>query len=594
MRYVSMMAMTILAMGATFAHGAESVKMGETVPELQFKDIRYLPRTFSELGDAEAYVVAFITNTCPLAQRYAPKLVALEEKYADDGVQFLAVNVGHADSITEMAWHALEYDIYFPVVKDVSGDVATILGATRTPEVVVLDKEKRLRYRGRVDDQYRLGGVRPEPSRHDLEEAIKEVLAGEEVSVPETTAEGCLITRLEVPKPEEEVTFYKDIQPILNNNCVTCHRPNGGAPFSLMSYRQASARADMVAETVEEGRMPPWYAHPEFGAFMDDPSLPHSDRLTIQQWLLTGKKEGNPEVAPEMPEFVDKEWQIEPDLIVSTPSPVAVPKTGFVPYVYQFIKYEFTEDTYVEAIEIKPTNPKVMHHANLVYTPGGYQVDADQDFLTGYVPGGMPSETTEGIAWVIPKGAKLVLQQHLVTTGQLEKSSVEVGLRFAKGVVNKKLHYHNLEASGFKISPYDRAHRMVEKVTLDSDVTAVGLFSHMHLRGRDMTFYATRPGEEQEVLMTLPNYSFDWQLTYRYPPGEHTFPKDTEIEVIAHYDNSPWNPYNPAPEKTVTKGAQTVDEMFNGFFVFTKNDEELGYKIDPNTGHVLTTVASNN
>lgn len=570
------------------------IPIGTQITDLRFKDIRYLSRTLSDLGEADAYVFAFITNTCPLAQRYGAKLVELEAEYGAKKVTFVAVNVGPADTIQDMAWHALQYEMNFPVVKDTTGDVVRALGVKRTPEVVVLDKDKKIRYRGRIDDQYRLGGVRPEVGRHDLREALDDLLAGGDVEVAETVAEGCVITFPEVPAPDREITYHKDIVPIVNTHCLSCHRPDGGAPFSLNSYNKVSGRADMFAEVIDEGRMPPWYAHPDHGEFMNETRLTNEEKLIVKQWITTGKLEGNIEDAPAVPTFTNEEWTINPDLVIKASSPVAVIANGYMPYVYQFLPHKFEEDTYVEAMEIRGTNADVVHHANLVYTLGDYKVDQDSQFLTGMVPGGGPAVVEAGLAWLIPKGASLVLQEHLVTTGKVESNTMMVGLRFAKSEVDKKIYFHNLDVHRFKIPPFARAHRLEKSATLDTDVTGVGLFSHMHLRGRDMTFYARRPGEDREVLLTLPNYNFDWQLAYKYPTGKFTLPAGTVIEAVAHYDNSPWNPYNPAPEKEVKNGAQTVDEMFNGFYIYTRNDEELNLKIDPNTGHVLTELAANN
>jgi thiol-disulfide isomerase/thioredoxin len=582
----------LLAVLATFSTSGWAIDIGEKVEGITLKDTWYLPRTLEDLGEADAYVLAFITNECPLAQRYLPKLVELHEKYDEQNVRFVAVNVGPADTITEAAWHAQEHGITFPVTKDWSTETAQELGVTRTPEVVILDSDHIMRYRGRVDDQYRLGGVKPTVGRADLEEALKEVLAGEEVSVKTTPADGCAITAPKVPEPETAVTYHKDIEPIMNQHCLPCHRPGGQGPFSLNSYNKVSARADMVAEVMIERRMPPWYAHPDHGEFLNDQSVPEGEIMKIRQWLEGGKVEGEPAEAPEKPVFEDTKWRIEPNVVISAKQPSALPATGFVPYQYIFLPYEFEEDTYVEAIEIRPDNPKVLHHGNLFFTRGQFQVDATSDFLTGTVPGGMPSELRDGIAWEIPAGATLGLQLHYVTTGKPEACTVEVALRFARGTVDKLLYYHNFDSKDIAVPPYEPNYRIRKEMTLEEDVSTIGLFSHMHLRGKSMWFEAQKPGADPELLLTLPNYSFDWQLTYTKEPFTQKWPAGTKVTCEARWDNSTWNPYNPAPGKTIKEGPQTVDEMMNGFFVYTKDDESLGLKVDPKTGFAMTSMAS--
>src|SRR5690606_7253412 len=141
----------------------------------------------------------------------------------------------------------------------------------RTPEIAVLDADRVLRYRGRLDSQYRVGGVNPEAGREDLKLAIDAVLAGQPVEVAETPVDGCVISHETSAAEKTSFTFTRDVAPVLNKYCVTCHREEGGAPFSLQTYKRASAMADMMAEVVSEGRMPPWYAHPEHGEFMNDP-----------------------------------------------------------------------------------------------------------------------------------------------------------------------------------------------------------------------------------------------------------------------------------------------------------------------------------
>src|SRR5262245_33900579 len=175
------------------------VKIGTIVKKLSFKDIRYLPRTLDDLPKSKVYVLAFTNTSCPLAQRYLPTLNKLEKDYRDKGVQFVAVNVGADDSIRAMAAQAVEFEAAYPFVKDFDAKCAEVLGVKRTPEVVVLDAERKIRYRGRIDDQYRLGGARPKPTRHDLKEALDAVLAGKEVAVKETPVDGCVITRAELP-----------------------------------------------------------------------------------------------------------------------------------------------------------------------------------------------------------------------------------------------------------------------------------------------------------------------------------------------------------------------------------------------------------
>jgi len=570
---------------------ASAVDLGGKVDNVTFKDIRFLPRTLDDLGEPKAYVLAFYSNTCPLAQRYMPKLQKLHEEYGDEGVAVVGVNAGVTDTIMDMAKHAIEYDITFPVVKDMDGSVCKALGITRTPEIAILDGDRTFVYRGRVDDQYRLGGLKPEPSRDDLGEALKEVLAGNAVSVPETKAEGCSITYPSVPEPAETSTYHEHIAPIVLNNCTTCHRPESSAPFTLNSYRKVAGRAAMIEEVVTERRMPPWYAHPDHGQFLNNRRLADEDITLIRQWIAGGKVEGDPEKAPEPPVFSDSEWRIEHDVVIHAAREHELPATGFVPYQYVLMPYEFEQDTWVEGIEIRGSNPRVIHHANLFYTTGVMQFDRESNFLTGHVPGGVPVDMSDGLAMFIPKGARLGLQVHYVTTGKPEKDRPMLALRFAKSPVKKKIYYDIFDARPLVIPPHTPALETVEENTIDHDVHLLGLFTHMHLRGKDSTFVAHYPDGTTETLLSIPNFNFDWQIGYTVEPFTWKVPAGTRIENINHFDNSAFNPYNPAPDTEVRYGPQTVDEMSQGFIFFTRADEDLHIPVDPETGYAKTEVA---
>jgi mono/diheme cytochrome c family protein len=199
--------------------------------------------------------------------RYAPRLKSLEEAYRGKGVRLLALNVAPSDSVTEAAWQAVKAEWAFPVGKDFDGKAAKALGATRTPEVVVLDSQRRLVYRGRIDDQLRLSGSREAASREDLKEALEDVLAGREVRVAETPVDGCLIefdalAALPAAVPKE-VTFARHVAPIFAKHCQECHRPETSAPFSLLSFKDARDHAETIAEVVRQERMPPAFCSRE-------------------------------------------------------------------------------------------------------------------------------------------------------------------------------------------------------------------------------------------------------------------------------------------------------------------------------------------
>lgn len=545
---------------------------GDKTLELRFKDIRYAARSLSDFGERQAYVIMFVQTRCPHAGQSIPILSALHEAYAPKGVQVLAINAG-SDSIRDMAAQALAAEAPYPFVKDTDGTCVKALGANRTPETFVLDGARTVRYRGAPDGD-RIG------------RALDALLAGQPIPAEPTEAAGCVI---ELADSAESVgappTYAKDVAPILNRHCVECHRPNTAAPFSLLHFAQAAPRADAIAEVVSEGRMPPWFAHGDGETFVNKRVLSEEEKRTILAWVHAGAPEGDPAQAPAPPAFPESSWTIgEPDLVLTAERPVTIPATGYLPYQYVTFPYQFPHDTWVQGIEIMPSNPRVLHHCNMIYLLPGQKYDQRTNFLTGRVPGGSPANLKDGLGMLIPKGAQITLQIHYVTTGKEEQDRISAGFRYAKEPIRRRVRYKIIHNDTFAIPPGAAAYRVTAEGTLNDDVSLLAMFTHMHLRGKDMTFLAHRPDGVTQTLLTIPNYSFDWQLTYYLPEDALKLPKGTRLECIGHFDNSPFNPFNPDPSATVKDGPQTFEEMMYGFFFYTVDAERLRVTVDPATG----------
>ena len=587
MRRSQLLPALALLLAPALAAGAEPkpVPVGAKIDNLRFKDTRYLVRSLDDFPKAKGFVLVFTDTSCPLVPRYFPTLAKLEKEYRGKGVQFLAVNASADDTVVEIAAQAVEHGVEFPFVKDVDGKCVAALGAERTPEVAVLDAERRLRYRGRIDDQYRPGGSRPAPTRHDLKEALDAVLAGKEVAVPTTAVDGCRITRKEFRHDGPAVTFATDVAPLLFKHCAGCHRPDGPAPFSLLTYEDARKRGRAVAEAVADGQMPPWYAAPRHGTFTNRRGLSPAERDTIARWVQTGMARGDAAKLPKAPADGPKRggWQIgEPDLVLST-DVQELPAEGDVPYRYVVLPYVFLAETWVQGVQILPDNPKVVHHCNMAYVAVGEKFDTSH-FVTGLVPGADAMRLKDGIAYRLPRASMLALQIHFVTTGKPEKCRIRVGIKYASGTVRKRLRHVLLDGGRFSIPPQAPAHPIRATHVLDCDAVGVGLFSHMHLRGKAMTFRAQPPGKEAQTLLVIPNFSFDWQTPYVWEFGKVKFPKGTKLECVGLYDNSAFNPFNPAPNETVRSGPMTYHEMLNGFVFYVDAGEDLNLDIDPKTG----------
>jgi hypothetical protein len=434
----------------------------------------------------------------------------------------------------------------------------------------------------------RIGGTKPTASRDDLKEAILDILEGQPVRIPQTEVDGCLIGEMPKPATTSSATWSGEIASLVHQKCAKCHRPGSAAPFALLTREDMLANASMIADVIGKETMPPWYAARAHGQFQNDSSLTSEQKQTMIDWIAAGCPQGEAS-APPAPQPPDSEWRIgQPDVIVTMTDEHTIPATGFIPYKYVALPRLFLWETWIEAFEIKPTNPAIVHHCNLAYMTkdGG----GNDTFITGYVPGGQPMDLGKfdnGVAFRIPAGAVFGLQIHYTTTGTEEKGKIQVGLRFPRREVQKQLHHFLLDPRRWEIPPQHPAFKMESTHTLKHNANLLGLFTHMHVRGRDMTFYAEEEGKPAEILLQIPNYNFEWQLGYEIAPGKKNFPKGTKMRAVAHFDNSPFNPYNPDPNATVRYGPQTVDEMFNGYGFYVDNDEQLRLKINPKNGTVV-------
>lgn len=557
----------MLLLGAA-APADSALAPGEAPDGLTFKDIRYLPRTLDDFGSPKALLLVFHTADDTDALKSLDQLA----ESVPAGVVVAAVDVTPDASIVEVAAHALELDGDYLVLKDFDGVAARHLGIEKTPSAVLLDAAKTLRYRGPVDS---------------AGDALGALLAGQAITAAELPQTGNPIASLALPDGKN-LNFAEHIAPIINQHCTGCHTPGEAAPFSLRTYKQVVSRAEMIAEVVREERMPPWYADPAHGKFINERRIPDEDRRKLLAWLRDGMEKGDLDKAPEPPPAPESEWHIgKPDLILEAKEEDEIPATGYVDYKYVTLPHQFTEDTWVQGIELMPSNPSVVHHVNLAYNVPDSHYEEKNNFLTGRVPGNPPVDIPGPVAMLIPRNSLLFLQIHYVTTGKEQKNRMRVGIRYAEGDILKRVYYKRLRPDDINIPPGVARHRMESSWTVDRNALALALFSHMHVRGRDMSFFAKYPDGATETLLVIPNYSFDWQLAYQYIPATKTFPKGTELRTVSHYDNSPFNPYNPDPNATVTYGEQTEDEMNDAYIFFLDADEFLNISVDGETGHEI-------
>lgn len=545
-------------------------RMGQVVTNFTLTDFYGQSRSLDDANEAPAIVVAFLGTECPLARIYGRRLDELAEQYTSAGVVFFGVDANQQDTLREVAAYAARYDIGFPILLDPDHEVADLLGAERTPEVVVLDAHRVIRYRGRVDDQYGIGIQRKEPQRRDLAVALDEILAGKAVSVPRTQAMGCIIGRKREVVPRGEITYASHVADILNRRCVECHRDGEIAPFTLNSYDDVAGWEGMIAEVVEEGRMPPWNANPRYGHFANDARLTPEEKATLLTWIENGCPLGDPAQIPDPPVFASG-WRIpEPDSVIfMSDESYDVPATGIVDYQYFEVDPGFTEDMYVTALEARPGNPEVVHHI-IAYAkpPGSRKKRGLGQMLIGYAPGAVPLVFPEGAAVRIPKGSSLIFELHYTPNGFAQADRSYIGLRFTQpDKVTRLIGGGEAINHDFAIPPQESDYVVTAEERSKKDVKLISLTPHMHLRGKSFRYEVRYPDGREEVLLDVPQYDFNWQLRYELAEPK-LIPKDSLLRCTAVFDNSEGNPNNPDPSRTVGWGQQSWDEMMIGFYTY--------------------------
>jgi mono/diheme cytochrome c family protein len=389
---------------------------------------------------------------------------------------------------------------------------------------------------------------------------------------------------------QTQVTFTKDVAPILQQRCQVCHRPDTFAPMSLLTYEEARPWAKSIRQKVLAREMPPWYIDKTVGVrhFKNDVSLSDQEIATIVKWVDSGAPKGDPKDMPSPRTFDDSgKWSMgQPDLIVTLPKDRIVPAKGADQWIDVLVDSGLTEDRYIEGIEVKPTKGfKVVHH---VTTSMKHEDDPDGDgdvqgiFLNEYALGKNADIFPEGAGRLIKAGTKINFNLHLHSVGQETAANIALGLKlYPKGYQPK--YAETTEKVGdpkdLDIPANTDNVRFDAYNTLTKPARLLSFQPHMHNRGKASCMEAIYPGGHKvETLSCVSHYQFAWHLVYLYDEDEQPLlPAGTVLHMISWYDNSPQNKFNPDPENTITYGQRTIDEM-GGAWISYYNLTEEEYK----------------
>lgn len=543
-------------------------------------------RLSENVAGVEVVVLYFNTTECPVTNRYLPKLNRIHKSISGDELRIIAVNSNVNDSRDEIKKHLDEYEIAFDVLHDEDGTLARQLSVTRTAEAIVLDRQRKVRYRGVIDDRFERGISKPKVGQDYLNDAIASLMANREVKTEITDVTACPLELKSVSqesKPNSSmVTYSEHVAPIIQSKCQACHRPNGIGPFELMSFEDANDWASSIREVITSGQMPPWNAEAPYGHFANDRSLTRKEYKTLLDWIDGGAKQGDSSKLPS-PRTFSQDWEIgKPDLVLKMNKeieiPAETPELG-VPYKYIWAGKPFEKETWIQGAEIHPGATEVVHHVIAYIVPEGLEIDLVNDerptdllselnspltecaHLVSFVPGDNAFLLAEGMAKRIPKGSRIIFEMHYTPTGKRQIDRSELGLVFANTAPEHEVVSGGAINYWFSIPPGAPKHPVQARTErFKQDSVLLSMNPHMHYRGRSFKYELVERSGKRTLLLDVPRYNFDWQSTY-WLADPIEVPKGSYIQCSATFDNSKENPFNPDPTVRVEWGEQTWQEM---------------------------------
>ncbi len=574
MKKLSLMLLLSLVASASFA-----LAPGDKMENFKLLDQNGKMHELYYLSDMKAVVLLVQGNGCPIARNALHTYKDLRTKYQDQGVEFLMINSNLQDTRTSIAKEAKEFDIDFPILVDETQLIGESLGIERTADAYVVDpKTWKVVYRGSLDDRLGYETQKFEASENYVADALDSILESKPLKVTAVEAKGCIVNLPEKDRLDAHklISYADDIAPMLIDKCVGCHHDGGIGPFAMNEYNMIKGFAPMIREVVRTKRMPPWHADPHVGKFSNDRSLSDAQKQTLVHWIEAGAPRGKGEDPLAKYHAEWPEWALgNPDVIIDIP-PTEVPATGVVDYQYVTVRNPLDHDVWVGAVEIIPGDSKALHH--VITTIGKVAPKARNGFfpvggLGGYVPGNRGEGFPEDTGVLLKAGMDFQFQMHYTTYGKAVTDHSRLGIYILPEKPKYVLEQKFMANPRLVIPAYDKNHTEQATWVVDGDIELYTLLPHSHFRGKASDFVAIYPDGREEVLLSVPNYDFNWQTSYRLQEPK-ILPQGTKLVHHTTWDNSAQNKANPDPSIEVHWGEQSWEEMLFGAMTFRYLDPD--------------------
>ena len=557
-------------LAVTFLVAAQSLYAQDRVGDFALLDQNGNFHQMGRYNHQDAIVLLAQGADCSSFAATLAQYSVVDNKYSGNGIEFMMINVTGDRDRDSVLRQATQYGTDLPLLMDESQVVSHALGVTGVGEAVVLDPERfEVLYRGSV------GGLDP---------ALREISQGMDVSGAATEFNGCEVdfSAIEQYDDDTSVSYSRDIAPMLVENCSSCHRDMGIAPFAMDSHLMIQGWAPMIREVVLTKRMPPGQIDPHIGDVRINRNLSPEQTQKLISWIDAGaQKDSGPDPLASV-DWPDTKWPLgEPDVVVNIP-PQEVPATGVMEYIWVDAGYEFERDSWVKGADLIPGDRSVVHHILARAVPPGMSgpeigicptpCETGQGSsspeerginLPAYIPGNNARFFEENTGQFVPAGSRMVFQMHYTTNGRATTDHSEFGVYFYEAgfTPTEELQDGGVMANDFLIPPNVGDHEVVRARVIPQDAEVISFYPHMHVRGKRMKWTAIYPDGTREPLLSVPNYDFNWQMTYHLAEPKFV-PAGTTILVEGAFDNSPTNPDNPDPNASITWGDQSWEEMF--------------------------------